>query len=231
MKLFRASRGFTLIELLVVVAIIAVLVSILLPALSQARERARTVLCANQMRQLNLQIVQYAHEYADFFPQSEVGGTFYGYTGGGLPWCTLPLGGEKTWPVNSGLIRCPSVQRTNYSWRSMDIGYNAWLGYPGGSAWSPGYQFVRTSQVDQPSDCALLGDISLSQFSDLLGDGLYRIFEYGSWPSYRHGGQCSFFFVDGHAKPMRMDEAEPLYFVGGWRFAPPMAQPFWWNPW
>ncbi len=60
--------GFTLVELLVVIVIIAVLASLLMPALSQARERARAAACRSNMRQLAMGVLMYADENNEYFP-------------------------------------------------------------------------------------------------------------------------------------------------------------------
>src|SRR5205823_2329763 len=57
----RPSDGFTLVELLVVVAIIAILIGVLLPVLGRAREHARRIQCANNLRQLAAAFVTYGN--------------------------------------------------------------------------------------------------------------------------------------------------------------------------
>src|SRR5271170_146491 len=100
-------RGFTLIELLVVIAIIAILAAMLLPALSQAKEDARTAQCISNQRQIGIATSMYAEDNRDTFfycnlgngPQVENGGAWFKSPTSQVPLSACDPGNLAYWGI------------------------------------------------------------------------------------------------------------------------------------
>src|SRR5436190_12111782 len=89
-------RAFTLVELLVVIGIIAILVGVLLPALSRARENANRLACMSNLRQVSTAFFMYTGDNKGWFPCCAVFGNGLGY-GAGVDYPGYPTGWNG-WP-------------------------------------------------------------------------------------------------------------------------------------
>ena len=115
------TRGFTLVELLVVIAIIALLLSIITPALRKAREHAQRVICANNSRQSGIALITYTESYnGSLIPNTDTGGN----PGSVMAWHNVVAYANENQPLhlavlyelglaeNPEVFYCPSQPRT-----------------------------------------------------------------------------------------------------------------------
>jgi len=232
------NPAFTLIELLVVIAIIAILASLLLPALARAKGQADRMACLNDLRQIATLMQLYTDDYQEVFPahrnqnvdNNDVAISETNWWGTTL----LAMASDRS---QSNLFHCPAIkgQRTdasvtwNWNFDPHFVGYgynNFFLGlHPylettlmvGGVDFVSEPEFKRTS-VLHPVDTFMLGD-SMPASGDSNSTACWSSdcwWPYSSEGShqgvetFRHSGVGTCLFTDGHAEARKSVSINPL---------------------
>ncbi|MCK4850006.1 MAG: type II secretion system protein [Phycisphaerae bacterium] len=183
-------NAFTLIELLVVVAIIALLVSILLPSLNRARELSQQTVCLHNLKQWSLALAIYDHRNGclpTFFESDNevdiiytigpyLGYSFYDFCGPGIlgpsPPSIVPLVGPPIW-------HCPTAPDNAYGY---GFNYPNVFGYADRDVPPEGHRPWRMYEIPRPAETIAMGDSQVYRF-------LYAPYGPSAWePNWDHDG-------------------------------------------
>ena len=211
-----ANSPFTLIELLVVIAIIAILASILMPALSSARERAKASGCQNNLKSLGNWCLMYADSYNGIMFGSRMPSVGFGMDNNGklYPWTRVDAnpfrrGLGVAWDTIVKTVKCPADEvpydgsTSNYPIFSS-YGYNG----DGGSDWR-GVGNRVLAKVKTPSQVMMMADTAYLDTDkspapyQVTWDSTSRIYLYREdlvlTNRLRHNLRPNILFADGHA--------------------------------
>jgi len=214
---YLKDNSFTLIELLIVVAIIALLAGMLLPALRTAREKARQIQCASNMKQCGYAMASYATDFNSFVVLSLYSGSTWG-KGYSARWIELLNG---TWGVeylkDRTVVLCPSWVPDKYE--SPSFIYGARTGFPSDPAEvvPAGYiagPIVNLAKLANPSTYLMLGD----SYSTTYQKQIYVL--QASGVAYgihlRHGKQGNILSGDFHVESADRNKAKNWGITGGY---------------